>query len=81
MISEKFRIYVYRGIHQLVLHTRAGGNCSMYLLAHEICGEPCTERSSGQPHCSAFGLRLGNAGEFGRIGDVSFGFDPRVIES
>ena len=33
------------------------------------------------PKSCALGLRLGNAGEFGRIGEVSFGFDPRVIES
>ena len=30
---------------------------------------------------SAFGLGLGNAGEFERIGDMSFGIDPGVIES
>ena len=29
----------------------------------------------------AFGLGLGNAGEFGRFGDMSFGVDPGVIES
>ena len=29
---------------------------------------------------SAFGLGLGNAGEFGRFGDMSFGVDPGVIE-
>ena len=28
-----------------------------------------------------FGLGLGNFGEFERIGDMSFGIDPGVIES